>query len=54
MVMGGVVTGRNAVHVLAVEFEAVKSPIDEDLAHQFFVILHNPRVGRAEIVGIPP
>ena len=54
MVMGGVVTGRNAVHVLAVEFEAVKSPIDEDFAHQFFVILHNPRVGRTEIIGIPP
>ena len=54
VVVGRVVTGRNAVHVLAVEFETVKSPIDKDLAHQFFVILHHPRVGGAKIVGIPP
>lgn len=28
--------------MLAIEFEAVKSPIDEDLVHQCFMILHHP------------
>ena len=47
VVMGGVVTGRNAVHVLAVELETVKSPIDKNLAHQ--LLCDTPR--RAELAG---
>ena len=43
VMMSGVVTARHAVHVLAVELKAVKSPIDENLAHQRLVILHNSR-----------
>ena len=54
VVMSRVVTGRNTVHVLTVEFETVKSPVDQNLAHQFFVIIHDSRISRAEIVGIPP
>ncbi len=40
--------------MLAVQLEAVESPIDKNLSHQRFVVFHDGVIGRAEIVGIPP
>ena len=45
MVMRGIVTSRNGVHVLTIEFEAVESPLSQDLTNQRFVIFHDPLIG---------
>ncbi len=47
VVVGWVVTGGDAIHVLAVEFEPIKAPIDEDLVHELLCDIPP----RAELAG---
>jgi hypothetical protein len=54
VMMRGVVALGDGVHELAVEFEAVESPVAEDFSDQRFLKLDDLAVGGAEIVGIPP
>ena len=54
VVVGGIVARRNRVHVLAIEFEAIESPLAQNLANQRFVVFHNRAVGRTHVKRVPP
>src|SRR5580704_484725 len=45
VMMGGIVARRDAVHVLAIKFKAVESPVSEKFPDQRFVVFHNLSVG---------
>ena len=51
--VGGVVTGRHAIHVLSIELQAVEAPIPHGLGDDGLVVLHHRGNGGTEIPRVP-
>src|ERR1700674_2602627 len=50
----GIIARRKGVQGLAIQLEAVESPLAEDLPNQRFVVFHDSSVGRTQIKRVPP